>query len=373
MHTAISSLRLSQFRNLAALELASGLGMVVITGPNGSGKTNILEALSLLGAGRGLRGATLAQLTRQGAQSGWAVAAEVARGGDMFRLGTGQLPGQPDKRQHRLEGEPLRGQGELAALLTLLWQTPQMDSLFVETGSARRFYFDRITSAFNPDHAGNLARYDYVRRERARLLEQRRGDASWLESLERKMAESTLAIAAARVETAGQLQAAIGSLHPAFPQARISLVGNAESGLQHAALSALQLEDALVAELAQNRAADATSGRTASGAHRTELQVILAEKNQEAALCSTGEQKALLLSLLLAQTQALANATGRLPVLLLDEVVAHLDAARRAALFEALGQLGAQCWFTGTGAEFFAGLQSPHRHFRLADGVLQSA
>ena len=280
--TAITLLRLSEFRNLAALELAGGEGMVVITGPNGAGKNqhsrSAFPARHRARLARGELGAAYPAGRGQRLGGG---------GGNLARRGhvpPGHRPSSPALKSAStgLEGEPLRGQGELAGLITLLWQTPQMDGLFTETGSARRHYFDRITSAFNPGHASNLARYDYARRERARLLEQRRGDASWLESLERKMAESTLAIAAARVETAQRLQAAMLSLPPAFPQAEIRLLGTVGGRVEPSgALRLCNWKMRWRCNWNKTRAADAASGRSATGAHRTELQVHLTEKTRK--------------------------------------------------------------------------------------------
>lgn len=357
--TAVHSLTLTAFRNYRSLSLQTGGRSVVITGPNGSGKTNLLEAISLLAPGRGLRGAKLAQLRNQQTdlQQGWGVALEVESSGHSYQFGTGQHPGKEDKRVIRLNGENLNSQAALGQYFAILWQTPQMDTLFTGGMSDRRRLFDRLTASFQPDHSSQMARYEYLMRERNKLLMQPgMAQNSWLDSLEHKMAESSLAMAAARVETLLALQAAIETLHASFPKADIALQGFAEQGLLQSTTAALELEDQLAAALKQSRGADAQSGRSSHGAHRLECYVTHRPKATEAAYCSTGEQKVLLLALLLAQTVALRDRQHRLPILLLDEVIAHLDAERRAALFSVLEELKLQAWLTGTDAERFHGM-----------------
>jgi DNA replication and repair protein RecF len=360
---AVRRMTLSAFRNYAALELEVAGKNLVITGPNGSGKTNLLEAVSLLMPGRGLRGAKLEQLRHQppappaAPQGDWGVAMEVETPQGHLRFGTGQLADQRDKRQCRLDGQTISPQSQLAHYFTVLWQTPQMDSLFTGGMGDRRRLFDRLTTSLQPDHPSQLARYDYVMRERNKLLSHPnwQANASWLDSLEHKMAESSVAIAAARVETWQHLQAAMEGLHDAFPKADITLQGMIEQGLAEGEQSALALEEGLAAQLQQSRAEDAQSGRSSAGAHRMELLVHHRPKGMEAAFCSTGEQKILLLGLLLAQTVALHRQKARLPILLLDEVIAHLDAPRRQALFTVLKELNVQACLTGTDAGLFKG------------------
>lgn len=353
---AVHSLTLTAFRNYEQLTLVPDGQSVVLTGPNGAGKTNILEAVSLLAPGRGLRGAKLEQLRNQAfGGTGWGVAMEVDTGQGTVHFGTGQQPGREDKRVLRLEGEPLKNQAELARHFAVLWQTPQMDTLFTEGMSERRRFFDRLVCSFDPEHAGQMAKYDYLMRERNRLLAQPRWEETWLASLEHKMAEVSLAKAAARIETMQALQQAVETLHPDFPKAEIVLKGRAEAALLAGDQSALEIEEKLAVALVQSREEDAHSGRSSHGAHRMEFYVTHRDKQTEAAYCSTGEQKALLLSLLLAQAQAMKEKQGRLPILLLDEVVAHLDATRRTALFAVLEELAVQAWLTGTDRVLFAG------------------
>lgn len=373
----VSTLTLTHFRNHPALALSAEGKSVVITGANGAGKTNILEALSLFAPGKGLRGAKLSQLRHQHSNHGWAVSLELmnstaqgaarsgrgseAKGGqaplqEKIQLGTGQHPNGGEKRLLRCNGEPLASQAELAQHLCILWQTPQMDGLFTHSASEQRRFFDRLVTGFDPEHAARIARYEYYMRERNKLMSGFgiRDSGAWLTAIEHKMAEASTAIAAARLEALHHLQAAMGELHSAFPQAEIQLEGFAETALE-SHHSALEVEDKLAAQLAASRHEDAATGRSSYGAHKMELRALHNEKQMPAALCSTGEQKALLLSLLLAQTLAIHRCQGRLPVLLLDEVVAHLDATRRAALFDALTELSVQAWLTGTDAELFEG------------------
>ncbi len=271
-----------------------------------------------------------------------------------IQLGTGQHPSGSEKRLLRCNGENLSSQAELTQHLCVLWQTPQMDGLFTHGTSEQRRFFDRLVYSFDAEHASRVARYEYYMRERNKLLANH-GDPLWLSTVEHKMTEASIAIAAARLDTLHHLQAAIAHLHPAFPQAEIRLVGFAENALENG-ISALEVEEKLSDQLASFRRNDAMMGRSSHGAHKMELHAIHHEKQMPAALCSTGEQKALLLSLLLAQTYALYQRQGRLPILLLDEVVAHLDLTRRNALFIALTELGVQAWLTGTDSVLFEGL-----------------
>lgn len=370
---AIESLTLTQFRNYDHRALhCDPEQSVIITGQNGAGKTNLLEALSLLASGRGLRGAKLAQLQRQPVQqqSNWGVAITLQIGGQEIAFGTGQQPDKADKRIIRINGEPLKSQTQLAHHFSVLWQTPQMDGLFTQSSRERRLYYDRICAVFLPEHSSFVAKYDYLRRERARLLTLPRADATWLTSLETKMAESSMAIAANRLEVLHALQQALEKLHPAFPKAHLALRGVAEQGLLRGGTPAVEIEEQMVSALQTSQAEDAQSGRASHGAHKMELEVVFAPKAVEAAYCSTGEQKALMLSLLLAQAQAIKDRQQRLPLLLLDEVVSHLDEHRRAALFETITALGCQSWMTGTETSLFNNFASAH-HITVSEGEIR--
>lgn len=332
----LTLLSLTDFRNHAALTLAPDAPFVVLTGENGAGKTNVLEAISLLAPGRGLRRAGLSDVARQGGAGGFAVAAEVQPAGEVFpvALGTGALADAPERRINRVNGAPAPA-AALAEWLTVLWLTPAMDRLFMEPASERRRFLDRLTLALAPQHATHVSRYEAAMRERNRLLADLAGaDPTWLDALEARMAEHGAAMAAARRETVAALCAPLADpADPAFPAAALTLTSEAP--------------DDLAPALRRGRARDAAAGRTLTGPHRDDLNVTHLAKDQAAALCSTGEQKALLLGLVLAHARLVAERTGRAPVMLLDEVAAHLDPRRRAALFATLAGMG-QVWMTGT-------------------------
>lgn len=360
MRSVVVALTLTDFRSYARADLATAGASVCLWGPNGAGKTNLLEAISLLSPGRGLRGSALAEVGRRlpGEPVGraWAVSALVAgEDDDEVRLGTGvETPGA-SRRLVRIEGETV-APGRLADHLRPMWLTPAQDRLFLEAASERRRFFDRLVFAAEPAHAAHAAAYDKALRERTRLLtdEDRAPDPVWLTALEARMAEAGARMAAARARTLVALQAEIdGRGERPFPQARLGLAGEWErlaiEGLEPDAIG-----DRLVAALAAARPRDAAAGRALTGPHRGDLAVIHAEKGRPAAECSTGEQKALILNLVLAQAARLSrseSAPG--PVLLLDEVAAHLDPFRRAALADEIAALGLQAFLTGTDESLF--------------------
>ncbi|HWW65448.1 MAG TPA: DNA replication/repair protein RecF [Sphingomonadaceae bacterium] len=340
---AVLRLALTDFRSYAQATLAAAPGFVVLTGENGAGKTNILEALSLLAPGRGLRQAALSDMARSDGPGGFAVAARLT---DELDLGTGTLASAPDRRQVRINGASAPA-GALAEWLSILWLTPAMDRLFVEGAGGRRRFLDRLVLALEPGHALHATRYEAAMRARNRLLAEEGGaDPAWLAALEAGMAEHGAALADARARTVTALAERVAD-QPEGPFARAGL---ALEGWQ------AQGEGALAEELRAGRARDAAAGRTLAGPHRTDLAVTHLGKRQPAARASTGEQKALLLGLVLAHADLVAARTGRPPLLLLDEVAAHLDPLRRAALFERLATGGGQVWMTGTEPALFAGL-----------------
>lgn len=356
----VHSLALTRFRNHASAQLFPEGRSVVLAGANGSGKTNLLEALSLFAPGRGLRGAKLSQIQNQSSASqGWAVSITLA---NQTQLGTGQTLQNPEKRQIRCNGEAVTSQTELPTYLSLLWQTPQMDGIFGEGASEQRRFFDRLVYSFDMEHAARVARYEYYMRERNKLLSAPAPDAFWLGTLEQKMAEASIAIAAVRLEVLHHLQIAMKKLHPAFPRAEMALQGAVENWLEQG-VSALNAEEMLATALRNSRQQDTYSGRSSHGAHRMELLTHHQEKHMPAALCSTGEQKALMLSILLAQSLSMQEKLGRVPILLLDEVVAHLDITRREALFQAIAQLGVQAWLTGTDMAMMEGMREQNSLF----------
>jgi DNA replication and repair protein RecF len=339
----VARLSLTDFRSYADATLSPGDGFVVLTGENGAGKTNLLEAVSLLSPGRGLRGASLSDMARKSGPGGFAVAARLAE----IDIGTGTLATAPERRQVRINGAPASANA-LPEWLSILWLTPAMDRLFTEAASGRRRFLDRLVLALRPDHATHAARYEAAMRARNKLLGDERPDADWLTALEARMAEHGAVLAEARAATVGALADRLAAA-PEGPFARAGL-----------ALEGGEAEN-LADTLAAGRGRDAAAGRTLTGPHRTDLTVTHLGKNQPAALCSTGEQKALLIGLILAHADLVAERAGRRPILLLDEVAAHLDPLRRAALFGRLGTTGGQVWMTGTEAALFDGLDAVDR------------
>lgn len=347
---ALDRLVLTDFRNHRDAVLAPGAGLVVLTGENGAGKTNVLEAVSLLSPGRGLRGATLSEMARRGGPGGFAVAARL---GDV-EIGTGTSSSAPERRQVRINGAAAAA-NSLSEWLAVLWLTPAMDRLFQEGPGGRRRFLDRLVLALRPGHAVHAARYEAAMRARNKLLaEEGPGDEAWLSALEARMAEHGAALAEARSETVAMLAERLREAPDGpFARAGLALEGGGED---------------LERELARTRARDSAAGRTLAGPHRTDLAVTHLDKRQPAGLCSTGEQKALLLSIVLAHADLVADRAGRRPILLLDEVAAHLDPRRRAALFERLKAGGGQVWMTGTELGLFAGLSAEVTFFAIGQG-----
>ncbi len=336
---------------------------MVLSGANGAGKTNILEAISMLTPGKGLRGSDAAEISRRLPQGqpqsdaieGWAVAGEVQKpDGFMARLGAGYDP-RSEKRKLRIDGKDVRATSAFAEHFSALWLTPQMDGLFTDGASNRRRFLDRMVMAYSGDHAARLNRYEKLQRERMNLLQARRMDDRWLAALEQQMAGEAVAIAAARMVVGEHLQQhsrTFSDLEKLFPAPLISVVGDTEEALL--AQPAIAVEEHYAARLKELRSEDMQRNRTTMGVHRSDMQVTYAAKNMPAALASTGEQKALLLSLVLAHAQMMRAEKGFVPVLLLDEVAAHLDDARRVQLFACLRALGGQVFVTGTDAAVFA-------------------
>ena len=342
----LSRLVLTDYRNHAGLALHPGPGFVVFTGENGAGKTNVLEAVSLLAPGRGLRRAPLADMQRQDGAGGFGIAATLAAAGGDVEIATGALASAPERRQLRIQGAAATA-NTLAEWLTVLWLTPAMDRLFVEPAGERRRFLDRLTLALVPAHAHHAARYEAAMRARNRLLAaDDPADPDWLTALETQMAEHGGAIEAARRATVALLDTRLADQEEG-PFARAALALEGWSG------DAGQLLDAL----RQGRGRDAAAGRALAGPHRADLIVTHLGKRQAAALASTGEQKALLLGIVLAHAELVAQRTGHAPILLLDEVAAHLDPVRRAALFTRLAGHG-QVWMTGTEPALFAAIGS---------------
>lgn len=371
----VSSLRLHNFRcyRQAAAEGLSP-GPVVLTGANGAGKTNVLEALSLLSPGKGLRGAKNLEMQNTGESAPWAVSATIQTKADGYmpvQLGTGLDPAA-DKRLIRINGENIRTQAALAEYAAFIWLTPQMDRLFLDSSAHRRRFLDRLVFAFDPGHSGRVTRYENALRQRSKLLQDGPADPGWLDALEAQMAETGVAIAAARLEFIVRLQsacehAAREQAENGFPLARLGVSGTIEELLTRA--PALEVEEMFRYQLRESRGRDGASGGAATGPHKSDLPVVYADRNMAAAQCSTGEQKALLIGIVLAHARLIALERGAPPVLLLDEVAAHLDEARRAALYEHVLAPGGQVWMTGTDRSLFSALKNRAQFFEISNSA----
>lgn len=354
--TALTRLSLTDFRNHRDALIEGGPGFVLFSGPNGAGKTNVLEAVSLLTPGRGLRQVPISEMARRDGPGGFAVAGRLENDTE---LGTGTIPAAPDRRQVRINGAA-SAVNSLSEWLSVLWLTPAMDRLFTDTAGGRRRFLDRLTLALDPGHASRAARYEAAMRARNKLLaDSETADASWLTALEMQMAEHGAALGEARHHTVTALTEAMANLpDDDFPRAALALEG--------------WLESDLAVALRANRARDMAAGRATEGPHRQDLAVTHVAKDQPAARGSTGEQKALLLGLVLAHAELVARRRGQPPILLLDEVAAHLDPNRRAALFARLEGRG-QVWMTATEPGLFDAIGTAPSHFHVEDGTISPA
>jgi DNA replication and repair protein RecF len=354
----IQRLTLTHFRNYRAASLETRGDVVVLAGPNGAGKTNCIEAISFLSPGRGLRRAMLEDVADNQGDGSWAVAAEVEGALGLATLGTGidapAAEASSSSRRCRIDREPVGSATAFGDHLRMVWLTPAMDGLFLGPASERRRFFDRLVLAIDTEHSARVTALDRSLRSRNRLLEVRNYDDHWCDAIERETAELAVAVAAMRGQTAGRLAAMLRARGEAsaFPSAEIALDGWMENALMSEPATAV--EDRYREILRAGRARDAIAGRTLDGPHLTDLQVVYAPKHMPARDASTGEQKALLIGLVLAHAGLVAEMTGITPLLLLDEVVAHLDPSRRAALFDELAKLGAQVWMTGADPAAFA-------------------
>jgi DNA replication and repair protein RecF len=368
----IHRLTLTHFRNYRAASLQTRSDVVVLVGPNGAGKTNCIEAISFLSPGRGLRRATLEDVADNQGDGSWAVSAEVEGALGLATLGTGiDAPGadiSATSRRCRIDREPVTSAAAFGDHLRMVWLTPSMDGLFLGPASERRRFFDRLVLAIDSEHSARVSALDRSLRSRNRLLEVRNYDDHWCDAIERETAELAVAVAAMRGQTVTKLAAMLrarGETSP-FPSALIMLDGWMENALMSE--SATSVEDRYREILRNNRARDAIAGRTLDGPHLTDLQVIYAPKNMPARDASTGEQKALLIGLVLAHASLVAEMTGITPLLLLDEVAAHLDPDRRTALFDELSRLGAQVWMTGADPAAFSDIGASGEVFAVDSG-----
>lgn len=379
---SLKRLGLTQFRNYSEIHLELDPRPVALYGPNGAGKTNILEALSMLAPGRGLRRAALDALQHQpkeGVSGGktleqpWAISATVMREAETIKLGTGLVrENDSTRRIVRIDGETV-GQTAFSEVLTVSWLTPQMDGLFTGSSSDRRRFFDRLTYGYQSDHSRSLTAYEKNLRQRNKLLKDNVSDMTWFDSLEHKMAESAVVIHAARQQTLatlnGECQNAIGP----FPAGETSMSGEFHESLIEvgAVVESENALESLKKAWRDRRSQDQRAGMTLTGPHRDDFEVLYRAKNCAAAICSTGEQKALLIAIILANARALATMHGVAPVVLLDEVAAHLDRDRRAALFDEICALGTQCWMTGTEQSLFEDLGSRAQMLRVCDAAVE--
>lgn len=362
----VDKISLFHFRNYIDTQLHFEPGPVVLTGDNGSGKTNLLEAISLLVPGRGLRKAAIADLQNQKSGEAWAVSVHLRTALGGLSIGTGRDPHESDaeRRLVYIDGKNARGQNALANHVAMAWITPDMDRILAEGPGARRKLLDRLAYSFDPAHGGRVHRYEKALRERLRLLREGPADAAWLNALEDEMAQTGVAIAAARKHMLQQLRTAIAETGSAFPRADLALKGIAEEALDDK--PALPVEDMLRAALARTRGEDAQTGTCSMGPHRSDLLVRHREKDCPAELCSTGEQKALLIAIMLAYLRTLMQHRQMTPIFLLDDIAAHLDDVRRACLFEEIIALGIQAWLTGTDTEPFETLL-PHAQYGVVE------
>lgn len=368
LRLAVRKLSLTRFRNHAATVLEIDRPVAVLTGANGSGKTNLLEAISFLSPGRGMRRARLSEIDRVGDAGPWAVSAEIEGKLGETRIGTGRdAEAEGERRLVRIDGAPARSQSALGDHLTVSWLTPAMDRLFAEGASARRRFLDRLVYAFDGEHAGRVSGYEHAWRERNRLIKDGRREAAWYAALEETLAETGVAIAAARASLVARLNRICAATREPFPAAELALDGEIDRWL--IGTPALEVEDRIRATLAASR----FGPQDAEGPHRTDLTVTHVAKSMPAAQCSTGEQKALLVGIVLAHARLQAIDEHAAPILLLDEVAAHLDDRRRAALFDAVFDLGGQAWLTGTDLSTFAPIADRARLFDVADGRVRPA
>jgi len=366
----LSRLKLGDFRNYAGLSLDLDARHVVLTGENGAGKTNLMEAVSFLSPGRGLRRAAYADVARVGAETGFSVFAELDGMDGPVEIGTGTAGAEEGQsRRLRLNGTTARTVDELLDHLRVLWLTPAMDGLFTGGSGDRRRFLDRLVLSLDPEHGRRAADYERAMRGRNKLLSEGRPDPVWLTGLERQMAELGIAMALARQEMLGLLAGLVDRNHEGgvFPAADLALSGFLD-GEWHR--PAFDLEEQYLEMMKNGRYRDAAAGRTLDGPHRSDLLIRHRAKNMEAARCSTGEQKALLVGLVLAHARLVGNMTGHAPILLLDEIAAHLDEGRRAALFDLVDDLGGQAFMTGTDQSMFSALGDRARYLTVANGTV---
>ena len=365
VHTRLASLTIQDFRNYDGCRLEIDAPKVLLLGENGSGKTNLMEAVSLLAPGRGLRRAKAEHLPRQTTgRSDWAVSARLTSGGETVTLGTGVRAGSDGPRRVMRRDSETVSQAEVGRLFSVSWLTPRMDGIFIDSPGARRRFLDRLVIAFDPAHIGRTSRYEKMLRERTTLLSEGRGDEAWLSAIEASLAESAVAVTAARQSLISDLNAEAAEGWFGFPGVALRLDGTLESWLEEG--SALAAEDRFIADARARRAAGDPG---LAGPHASDMSACNSQSGLSASLASTGQQKALLIAVVLAHARLQARRLRRPPVLLLDDVVAHLDMARRGALFDAVDAVGGQTWFSGTDEDDFTGLEAQPVRIEAPDGT----
>ncbi len=374
MRVKLRQLNLVDFRSYARLELPLGGHHVVITGENGAGKTNLLEAVSFLSPGRGMRRAVLADVARVDSANGFAINALVENDDGEVSLGTGtfgETPGGDSARRLKINGAAQRSTDSLTDYVRVVWITPQMDGLFSGPAADRRRFIDRMVLAIDPLHGQRSLDFERAMKSRNRLFEEGRDDQRWYDAIETQLAEYATGIAAARVELVRLLSAMMDQFPDdgPFPKADLAPEGMIEEMLLHG-VNAADIEDEYRQSLAKNRARDRAAGRTLDGPHRSDLAVFHRPKNMPAGQSSTGEQKALLVGIILSHARLVARMSGAAPLLLLDEIAAHLDAGRRAALFEIIDELGSQAFMTGTDRALFSALEGRAEFLSVSHGYV---
>ncbi len=372
--SCVNSLKLTNFRSYSSANMQDiDSGVVVLYGSNGAGKTNVLEALSLLTPGRGIRMAKPSDILRKSDSNAsiWSVVADISTEFGFVKISTGK-DRVKDRRIVKVNGELVKSQSILANYLSCVWLTPQMDRLFIDSAVSRRRFFDRMVYAYDAGHSGRIARYENALLQRSKLLKDGMMDVSWLGALETQIAETGVAIAAARLDFVQRLQVACDHAESDeekyFPKAKLGISGMVEKALSSRA--ALEAEDIFKMKLLANRERDRIVGGSSVGPHRSDLDVYYASKNMPASQCSTGEQKALLIGVILAHARLLLAERGCPPLMLLDEVAAHLDEDRRRALYDRLFALGGQVWMTGTDLKLFNSIRTNAQFFEIDDGLI---
>ena len=376
LRLAVKQLKLTNFRNYAFAQLSLDERPVVLVGDNGAGKTNLLEAVSLLGPGHGLRGRPYGELGRDGGPGGFAIAARLKSDGDEVEIGTGFSPGEAEGaagRVVRIAGKE-RSAGALAEYVKMVWLIPAMDGLFTGPASERRRFIDRLALAVDPKMRVPLARYDRAMRQRNRLFQMREDSPPLFDGLEEQMAEAGVAVAAARLDATARLSSLIERSRGTrgdgpFPWADMAVVGTLEAALFEK--PAVEVEDDFRRALDEGRERDRVASRAFAGPHLSDLAVRHGPSQSPAETCSSGEQKALLIGLVLAKAELIGEIEGASPLVLLDEVAAHLDASRREALFAEILRLGPQAWMTGTDSQLFDPLGTSAQYFSVVAGTVE--